>query len=104
LIEQWKTVNDLHKLSPADLEQTDNYTDRQAFSGYVYKEQQQARQSRSAWKANLFPTILQLDRQLLGFEGLIQELIEAVDSETVDMKRPIDTTNLWRLAYLNIKV
>ena len=106
LIEAWKNANELHDLTKTDREQSNDFTSHQVFSDWVYKARENAKKSGSALRSNMLLVIVQFVRWLWNFEMLIQELVvENHDSkdDVVEVKT-IDTSALWRLAYLNVKV
>jgi len=107
LIEQFENVNSLWPLSRTDKEESNHITTHTAFSEYIYKEKASAQKANQTVKSTTLLGLTQFDKWLWRFDELILELVvdSAVDtdSELVEVKS-IDTTNLWRLAYLNIKV
>lgn len=106
LIEAWKNANELHDLTKTDKEQSNGFTSHQVFSDWVYKARDSAKKSGSALRSNMLLVIVQFVRWMWNFEMLLQELVEdnhgSID-EIVQVKT-IDTSALWRLAYLNVKV
>jgi hypothetical protein len=84
--------------------------DWKAFSDYVLTEQAEARKVSQLWKATGLSSILLLLRNLAAFEILVQELCEAPhdresdNSDEVVVMEPADTSSIWQLSYLNIKV
>jgi hypothetical protein len=118
-------------LSRADKEQSEHVTNHTAFSEYVYREKTNAQKENQIPKAQALLHMTQFDKcesftgaqshldsrfnmvltwaGLWRYDELIKELLlidEGAgegDQEPVEIKS-IDTSNLWRLAYLNVKV
>ncbi|KAJ9617240.1 hypothetical protein H2200_000961 [Cladophialophora chaetospira] len=107
LIEQFKNANNIWPLSRADREQSDEVTDHTQFSEYVYREKTVAQRANKVLKSTALLGLTQFDKWLWKFDDLIKDLVVDSDSETdqelIEVKS-IDTSNLWRLAYLNVKV
>lgn len=100
----------LHALSDVDLKDATPYGNYRESSNYILREQEVARKTQQQWKASGLSSLLQLNRNLAKFESLVQDLCDATqenDSDNSDgivVGLPIDTTSLWQLVYLNIKV
>ena len=110
LIERWTAANGSHSLTPAEKKEAAGYVNSKLFSDYLLKEHAEARKRGISWKAAGLSTILHLTRHLSGFDTLIQELCDTVhdreseNSDDVIVMETIDTSSLWQLSYLNIKV
>ena len=110
LLESWKAANSTHALSNAEKKKAAGYINSKVSSDYVLKEQAEARKLGQHWKATGLSTILLLVRQLTAFESLMQELCDTVhdresdNSDDLVIMESFDTSSLWQLTYLNIKV
>jgi hypothetical protein len=92
--ERWATASGLYKVGRADQCLVGNVTNHDAFADYL--------KDTTASTTNLFQraalqSVMLMHRTLLQFEGLIKELLE-------HRHLFVDTSNLWAMTYLNIKV
>ena len=111
LIESWKTANQQHKLSTAEERQSELCTTARAFSEYILQEQAEARRAGQIWKvgAGSISSGKQLLRSLSLFETLLEDLVinnskNADQDDELDELKFIDSSPLWRHAFLHVKV
>jgi hypothetical protein len=90
--ERWSTANNLYQLSKADRSLAGHITTHKTFDHYI-KEATSNTTNTSHLAA--LQSISQIYRALLNFEYRIKE--------SVDDDR-LDTSSLWAMAYLNVKV
>ena len=90
--DRWSTANNLYQLSKADQSLVGHITTHKAFDLYIKDATSHA--TNTSQLAAL-QSISQIYRALLNFEYRIKESVE--DDR-------IDTSSLWAMAYLNVKV
>jgi hypothetical protein len=92
--DRWATAKRLYKLEKADQTLVGNVTNHDAFFDYL---KHTTTNTTNAFQLTSLQSITQIHRPLWQFEGLIKEYVEQRDLF-------VDTSSLWAMVYLNVKV
>jgi len=105
LIERWNTAVEIHRLEEGELQEADNVVTQESFNIYVKTTQQEARRNGQTWKIMPLQTVLTYDRVLWTFESVLKDVVitEVEGGDALDVKH-VDTSTLWLMSYLNVKV
>ena len=90
--DRWSTANNLYHLSKADRSLVGHVTTHKAFDLYI---KEATSNTTNTSQLGALQSISQIYRALLNFEYHIKECVE-------DDK--LDTSSLWAMTYLNVKV
>jgi hypothetical protein len=90
--DRWSTANNLYQLSKADRSLAGHVTTHKAFDLYI---KEAASNPANTSQLAALQSISQIYRALLNFEYRIKEFVD--DDE-------LDTSSLWAMTYLNVKV
>ncbi len=90
--ERWNTASQLYTLPKAEKSLAKHVQNQKTFDHYMREE---AESTGSAFRRASLQSIGQIRRPLSSFESYVKD---AIDDQT------IDTSSLWSMTYLNIKV